>query len=55
VPGKTYQPVDDDSDNDELIHDYGSRASGLTIGRAGGKSMRSQSPAVISYLTISCL
>ncbi|KAL9356209.1 hypothetical protein Peur_049462 [Populus x canadensis] len=47
VPGKTYQPVDEDSDNDELIHDYGSRASGLTIGRAGGKSMRSQSPAVV--------
>ncbi|XP_011032546.1 PREDICTED: uncharacterized protein LOC105131319 [Populus euphratica] len=47
VPGKTYQPVDEDSDNDELIHDYGSRACGLTIGRAGGKSMRSQSPAVV--------
>ncbi|KAF9681658.1 hypothetical protein SADUNF_Sadunf05G0024900 [Salix dunnii] len=47
APGKTYQPVDEDSDNDEFIHDYGSRASGLTIGRAGGKSMRSQSPAVV--------
>ena len=55
APGKTYQPVDEDSDNDEFIHDYGSRASGLTIGRAGGKSMRPQSPAVFSYLTISCL
>ncbi|KAJ6737488.1 FAS-BINDING FACTOR-LIKE PROTEIN [Salix viminalis] len=47
APGKTYQPVDEDSDNDEFIHDYGSRASGLTIGRAGGKSMRPQSPAVV--------
>ncbi|KAJ6775292.1 FAS-BINDING FACTOR-LIKE PROTEIN [Salix purpurea] len=46
-PGKTYQPVDEDSDNDEFIHDYGSRASGLTIGRAGGKSMRPQSPASV--------
>ncbi|KAB5556315.1 hypothetical protein DKX38_007224 [Salix brachista] len=47
APGKTCQPVDEDSDNDEFIHDYGSRASGLTIGRAGGKSMRPQSPAVV--------
>ncbi len=41
------QIVDEDNDKDDLLNDYGLVTGPVTIGRAGGKSMRSRSPMVI--------
>ncbi|KAJ9180171.1 hypothetical protein P3X46_008448 [Hevea brasiliensis] len=41
------QIVDEDNDKDDLLNDYGLVTGPVTIGRAGGKSMRSRSPMVV--------